>query len=164
MKTCPSCYSDKVKQTSPILTRILIPVYIFLFALFFTGDIEYEALYALILLAFPYVYECNNCNHTFFRILSVWKKTSLLGNKNLFFRYLVAMLPFILTITLLITFFPNTGLGRIVYLPVVFFMNSMVILLCLVLTKGMERTNYFIAWGVICLLTLLLTIIFYPQV
>lgn len=74
--------------------------------------------------------------------------------------YLLAILPSILMITLLIAYFPNTGLGRIVYLPFIFLLNSTVIVFSLIKTKYLNRAAF--VSGAI-LLTLLFTIIFYPQ-
>lgn len=162
MKTCPTCYSDKIKQTISTLTRILLSAYIFLTFLFFTGRIHYEALLALIPLIFPYVNICLNCNQTFIRISPKWYKASILKVNSLDM-YLILISPSILVITLLIAFFPNTGLGRIIYLPFIFLLNSTVIVISLIITRNLNRITYLVSWALIILLTLIFAVIFYPQ-
>lgn len=105
MRTCPTCNSDKVKQTTSIFTRLLLSTYIFLTFLFFIGRVNDDSLIALFPLILPHLYFCLDCNNIFFRILPKWNKDSIL-NVTALDKYLFAILPSILLITLLITFFP----------------------------------------------------------
>lgn len=160
MKTCPTCNSEKNKQTTSILTRILLSTYIFLTFLFFIGGIYYEALFALIPLVFPYVNICLDCNNTFLRILPKWNQVSVLKVNTSLDKYLLAISPSILIIALLIAYFPYTGLGRIIYLPFIFLLNSTIIVISLIIRSYLKHTAFvFLA----ILLTLIFTIIFYPQ-
>lgn len=51
------------------------------------------------------------------------------------FKFILLMLPTVLLLVLLIDLFPYTGLGRIVSIPSTIFINSLVIVLCLVIKK-----------------------------
>jgi len=159
MRACSSCNSGKIKQASSILSRLLISAYIFLTFLFFIGRINSDALFALFPLILPNVYVCLDCNNIFLRILPKWSKDGILNVTGLD-KYLFAILPSIILITLLITFFPYTGLGRIVYLPFIFLLNSAIIVISLLGTRQLNRCG-FISGGV--MLTLLFTIVLYPQ-
>lgn len=159
MRTCPTCNSDKVKQTTSIFTRLLLSTYIFLTFLFFIGRVNDDSLIALFPLILPHLYFCLDCNNIFFRILPKWNKDSIL-NVTALDKYLFAILPSILLITLLITFFPYTGLGRIVYLPFIFLLNSAILIISLLRTRQLNRRGYLFG-GV--LLTLIFTIALYPQ-
>lgn len=163
MKNCPACYSDKIKQTSSIFSRILIAVYIFLAFLFFIGGIHYQSLLAFVPLIIPYKNICLDCNNIFYRKKPKFNKDSVVEVNTSLDRYLVAMLPSILMILLLIIFFPYTGLSRIIYLPFIFLLNSVIIMKCLILTKSYSGTTYLVTWLRIIILTIILTIVFYPQ-
>ncbi|MHA6534602.1 hypothetical protein [Paenibacillus sp. BAC0078] len=77
-------------------------------------------------------------------------------------KFILLLLPTVLLLVLLIYLFPYTGLGRVVSIPVTIFMNSLVILLCLVITKK-------VLWIKISkilitiLITIWITIACYPQ-
>jgi len=73
------------------------------------------------------------------------------------------MSPTILIITLLILNFPNTGLGRIVYLPNIYFLNSVVVLLYLFKFRKRNGTSNFITWVLLLIVTVILSVWFYPQ-
>lgn len=162
MTACPVCHSHMIIQKSSALTRMLLFAYIFLSIFFFVG-IYFTMLIALIPLIIPYINQCLQCNKTFFRLAPHWNKASLFEVKNRTTKFLVGFLPSMSVITLLILFFPYTGLGRIVYLPIVYFLNSMMIIIGLVLSRFLNRTASLISWTVIILLTLILVIAFYPQ-
>jgi hypothetical protein len=160
LRTCPQCQSKNINQISSILIRLLLSCYIFLSFLFFTGSIFYESLLALIPFVIPYKNKCQNCNITFVKVLPQFSKASVFGENTKFLAFLVGILPSILIITLLITFFPNTGLGRIIYLPFIFIINSIIIVSNF---SSVNKTNPFFKWGITIIFTLLLTIVFYPQ-
>lgn len=163
MKACPSCNSYKIRQTSSTLTRILLSIYIFLSFFFFTGGVYYEALTALIPFIVPYFNICSNCNKTFRRLAPQWDRSSLFGVKTCTTKFLVGLLPSIAVIALLIIFFPYTGLGRIAYLPSIYLLNGIIIIIGLVLTRNLDRTLSLVTWVIITLLSLILTVVFYPQ-
>jgi len=162
-ETCPSCYSDKTKQKDDILTRILVSVYIFLGFLFFTGRINFQSLFALTPFVIPFKNVCLNCNNIFYVRVPKWKKSSVIEINTSLNKWLLAIAPSILVISLLIVFFPYTGLGRIIYLPFIFLLNSAIISISLILARSLKCTIRPVAWTIIILLTLVLTIVFYPQ-
>jgi hypothetical protein len=127
LRNCPQCQSKDINQITSILIRLLLSCYIFLFFLFFTGDIFYESLLALIPFVIPYKNKCQHCNNTFVKGIPQFSKASVFGENTKLLGFLVGILPSILMITLLITFFPNTGLARIIYLPFIFIINSIII-------------------------------------
>lgn len=64
---------------------------------------------------------------------------------------------------LLIKLFPYTGLGRITALPVIFILNSIIILFGLLLSQRVAKGARFKRWSITLILTILTTIAFYPQ-
>lgn len=163
MKNCATCNDQRIRQTSSTLTRLLVAVYAFLLYLFFVGGFYYEALFALIPLVIPHFNKCLNCGRTFLRVTPQWNKASLMSADTTSTKYLVGMLPTMTMLTLLIGFFPYTGLGRIVYLPLILLLNSIIVAIGLVLHKYLNGTSKFVSWFLIILITLLFTILYYPQ-
>lgn len=161
MKHCSNCQSINVKQMSSFHTRLLLSIYLFLNFYFFTGAIDYGALIALIPFIIPYSHKCSDCNKTFFGLPRINLNNFWVGNNPDI--YLLAMSPSILVITLLILNFPNTGLGRIVYLPNIYFLNSVVVLLYLLKFRKRNGASNFITWVLLLSVTVILSVWFYPQ-
>ncbi|MGG1679323.1 hypothetical protein ACIFOT_26910 [Neobacillus sp. NRS-1170] len=80
-----------------------------------------------------------------------------------FIKYSLMMLPTLLTLILLIRFFPNTGLGRIVAFPTIFIINSVLFILGFKMTRNLKFTANTMIWIAIILLTVVITMVFYPQ-
>lgn len=160
LKHCPNCNSDRIMQTSSVLTKLLLSVYFFLTFVFFTGGVSYGALISLIPFAVPYANKCHECSHMFYKFFPGLNKASL-------FRFSVldqcvwAFVPSMLMITGLIHFFPYTGLGRIAALPAIYLVNIAVI------AAGFTKRRRFISRGVsittAILLTVMISILLYPQ-
>lgn len=163
MGNCANCSSKEIKQTSSIVNRLLISAYLFLAFIFFIGGFYYQAVLAFIPLIIPYKNICYNCNYIFYKRIPKFNMYSEIEHSSIIRKYLVAMAPSILVISLLIMFFPYTGLARIIYIPLIFIINSIVIYISLILTRNLNNITYYAAWVVIIILTLILTIIFYPQ-
>ena len=142
-------------------TRLLLSIYLFLNYYFFTGANDYGALIALIPFSIPYSQKCSDCNTTFFGFPRINLNNFWVGN-NLDI-YLLTMSPSILIITLLILSFPNTGLGRILYLPNIYFLNSVVVLLYLFKFRKRTKTSNFITWVLLLIVTVILSVWLYPQ-
>jgi hypothetical protein len=159
MKYCSNCQSINVKQMSSFHTRLLLSIYLFLNFYFFTG--VNGALITLIPFIIPYSHKCSDCNTTFLGLPRIKLNNFWVGNKPDI--YLLAMSPSILIITLLILNFPNTGLGRIVYLPNIYFLNSVVVLLYLFKFRKRNGTSKFITWVLLLIVTVILSVCFYPQ-
>ncbi|WP_218780460.1 hypothetical protein [Bacillus sp. EAC] len=75
----------------------------------------------------------------------------------------MGIFPSIVTITLLITFFPYTGLGRIIALPIIFFINTVAIFFVISVTRIMKSASKILIWITILLLTVFISIYFFPQ-
>lgn len=78
------------------------------------------------------------------------------------FKFLMLLLPTILLLVILIQLFPYTGLARIIYIPTAIIINSLVILLCLVITNKalwIKITKVVITISI----TIWITIAGYPQ-
>lgn len=80
-----------------------------------------------------------------------------------FLKYLLAILPTIITFFILIKFFPYTGLGRIVALPTIFIANSVLIFLGFKWTRNVNLATNMMVWIGIIILTLVIATVFYPQ-
>ena len=161
MNRCSNCQKTNIKQISSFHTRLLLSIYLFLNFYFFTGAIDYGALIAIIPVFIPYSYKCSNCNKRFFGLPRMNLNNFWVGNNNDI--YLLAMLPSILIITLLILTFPYTGLGRIIYLPIIYFLNSVIVLLYLFLfRKRNGALNLFIRVSLL-IVTVILSVWLYPQ-
>lgn len=78
-------------------------------------------------------------------------------------KYLLAILPTFLMIHILRIFFPYTGLGRIIAIPQILIINTIIIVVGLILTRKLKGVYNGIVWLVIILLTLYLTIDYWPQ-
>jgi hypothetical protein len=164
LKSCPQCHSQDIRQISSILARLLISVYLFLIFLFFSGSVEYlQAILAFIPIVIPYNIKCFNCNHSYFKVVPQWGIASLLGNNINLIKYLFGILPSMFTITLLITFFPYTGLGRIVALPMIFILNSAVIIVGIIITRKLKYALKSLVWIVLLLFSVYISIYLYPQ-
>ncbi|MDF9842068.1 hypothetical protein M2105_003104 [Paenibacillus sp. PastF-1] len=55
---------------------------------------------------------------------------------------LLAMIPSILTIFLLIEYFPYTGLGRILSVPITVFLNIVILLISILITRKIKPGVY----------------------
>lgn len=161
MKSCSKCKSNNVKQMSSFHARILLSIYVILNFYLFTGGIDHGAWIALIPLFIPYYQICADCKTEIFGLPIVNIRNFWLGNK--LDKFLLAMAPSILTITLLILYFPNTGLGRIVYLPSIYLLNSMMVLLYLYKTKTLRGMKNLFSWAIIISVSVILSVGSYPQ-
>ncbi len=149
---------------SSILTRLLIAVYLFLIFLFFGGSVSHlQAILAFIPIVIPYNSKCFNCNHSYFKVVPQWSIASLIGNNSNLNIYLIGFLPSMFTITLLITFFPNTGLGRIAALPIIFIINTALIIVGIMITRKLKYAIKSLIWIVLLLFTVYISIYLYPQ-
>lgn len=161
MKNCLACRSVHVQQKSSILARLFFSIYMLLAVYFFTGELGFGALIVFIPLVIPYMHTCSDCHRSFFRMPGVKLNSFWVGNH--LEKYLLALLPSILTITLLILNFPNTGLGRIVYLPGIFCINSLIIVIYVYQSEQLKKALK-LFWGVMVLIsTIVLSILTYPQ-
>jgi hypothetical protein len=132
--------------------------------LFFTGAFEGSyVVIALIPIAIPYNNKCFNCNHSYWTMIPKWGRTSLLGNNTKIITYLLGILPSMVTITILITFFPYTGLGVIVALPFIYLINTVVIISGIYITSKLNLSLKCLVWIVLLLLSIFISIYFYPQ-
>lgn len=82
---------------------------------------------------------------------------------NTIFKFLLALSPTLLTCFLLMEFFPYTGLGRIIALPMIFFINILIITIGLVFTRYLKFVYKYILWFLIIPLTIFISIYIYPQ-
>lgn len=161
MKNCSACQSVHVQQKSSVFARLFFSIYIMLAIFFFTGEISYGALIVFLPLVIPYLHVCSDCNRPLFGKPRVQLNSFWMGNH--LEKYILALLPSILTITLLIHNFPKTGLGRIAYLPGIFFMNSFIIVICLYQSKRLKKALKLFLWVVTLIITVVLSVLFYPQ-
>lgn len=161
MKICPTCQSRNVALRNRLLTRLLLSIYMFLNLYFFTGEIDYGAVIALAPLIIPYHHVCMDCRADHWGVPEIRVRNFWPGNFS--DRYLLAMAPTILTVAILILSFPYTGLERIVYLPSIYAINSIPILIFLIKSKKLSHILNFFLWLLIQALTVLLSILLYPQ-
>lgn len=149
---------------SSVLARLLISVYLFLIFLFFIGSVDLlQAILAFIPIVIPYNNKCFNCNHSYFKLVPQWGIASLFGKNINIIKYLSGILPSMVTITLLITFFPYTGLGRIVALPIIFFINSVVIIVGIIISRKLKYALKSLVWVLLLLFSVYISIYLYPQ-
>jgi hypothetical protein len=149
---------------SSVLARLLISVYLFLIFLFFSGSVDpLQAILAFIPIVIPYHNKCFNCNHSYFKLVPQWGMTSLIGSNTKQIKYLFGILPSMLTITLLINFFPYTGLGRIIDIPVILIINSTLIIGAISLTRNLKFATKSLVWMALFLLTVFISIYLYSQ-
>ncbi len=160
VKHCPKCNSDRIKRTSSIFTRLLIALYLFLTFLFYTGEFSYGALLSLVSFVVPYDHTCLNCCHRFYKFFPILNKASLFGF-SVWDQCVLALAPSMLLITALIVYFPSTGLGRIVSLPVTYVLNSTVIAIGFL--KRTKYVNRAVSVTVAIMVTLFLSILLHPQ-
>ncbi|WP_424768353.1 hypothetical protein [Paenibacillus sp. sgz302251] len=78
-------------------------------------------------------------------------------------KFLVAILPSILIVWLLLELYPYTGLGRIIALPMIFIINTAIILIAMVSMKSIRKNRHPVIWILIVLLTIIISVGFYPQ-
>jgi hypothetical protein len=164
LKSCPQCHSLDIRQMSSVLARLLISVYIFLIFLFFSGSVDrLQAILACIPIVIPYHNKCFNCNRSYFKLVPQWDMASLIGNRINIIKYLFGILPSMVTITLLINFFPYTGLGRIIDIPIILIINSTVIIVAISLTRNLKFATKSLVWMALFLLTVFISIYLYSQ-
>jgi hypothetical protein len=78
--------------------------------------------------------------------------------------FFLSMVPTITTIFLLIEFFPYTGLGRIVSIPLTLFFNSCIVLIGLLITHFLKsRIIKSSVWIAITLTSMFIAIVLHPQ-
>jgi uncharacterized membrane protein YozB (DUF420 family) len=78
-------------------------------------------------------------------------------------KFLLAVSPTLITCYLLIKFFPYTGLGRVIALPMIFSVNILIIIIGLFISRNSKITYKGIMWTLIILLTIFISIYLYPQ-
>ena len=78
-------------------------------------------------------------------------------------KYFTALLPSVLLVVLLLNYFPYTGLGRIIALPMIFILNTSLITIGLVFTRWLSRFFVSGMWLLIIVSTLVITLFMYPQ-
>lgn len=88
--------------------------------------------------------------------------------KSHFFYIVLLSVPFVVLEVLLLLKYPNTGLGRIISLPMTFLVNGMIILISSSLVYYLLRYTRFRVVGLVILglticLTLIVTVWLYPQ-
>jgi len=161
VRCCPNCQSNSLVQTSLFLTRVLLSTYIFICFYLFTGDIMVQSALSVIPLIIRYKNVCYNCNNTFYRFINI-KKIKIFGERHAGDELILITLPYFSIIVTLVMLFPNTGLGRILYLPGIFFINTLLISVFIELkhTKKLKGLRY----GILTtLITIVLALYFYPQ-
>jgi len=75
----------------------------------------------------------------------------------------IFIFPTIISTFLLIKYYPNTGLGRIISIPITFIINISIILLGVVVTDKLRKTQVWMVWALIVVITILFTLLLYPQ-
>lgn len=88
--------------------------------------------------------------------------------KSHFFYIVLLSVPFVVLESLLLLIYPNTGLGRIISLPITFMMNGVIILISSSIVYYLHKhTRYRVVGrvilGLMICLTLIVTICLYPQ-
>lgn len=78
-------------------------------------------------------------------------------------KLLVALIPSLILIFLLLNFFPNTGLGRIIALPFILVINTVLITIGITFIHRLNQSLIIATWILILLFTLVITILIYPQ-
>ncbi|MBY0088183.1 hypothetical protein [Brevibacillus brevis] len=78
--------------------------------------------------------------------------------------FLLAMIPSIVTILLLIEYFPYTGLGRIVSIPITLILNIAILLFSLLLTQKLKsRGSKSFIWIAAITISVLIAVLMHPQ-
>jgi hypothetical protein len=149
---------------SSVLARLLVSVYLLLIFLFFSGSVgPFQAILSFIPIVIPYHNKCLNCNRSYFKFVPQLGMASLFGNNININKYLIGILPSMLTITLLINYYPYTGLGRIIDIPVILTINSMIIIVALLLSRNFKFATKSLIWIALFLLTIFISIFLYSQ-
>lgn len=78
-------------------------------------------------------------------------------------KVLVGLVPSVILAFFLLKHFPNTGLGRIIALPSIFVVNTTLIIIGIIIAHRLNSYRVTGIWMTIILLTLLLTLLGYPQ-
>ncbi len=78
-------------------------------------------------------------------------------------KVILALLPTLFMFYILIVLFPYTGLGRIVALPIIFILNTIIIILGIYVKHKYNHQRNILAWSTIVLLTIINSVLFYPQ-
>ncbi|TCZ79384.1 hypothetical protein E0485_05850 [Paenibacillus albiflavus] len=81
----------------------------------------------------------------------------------LLIKYVLSILPTLLMFYILIELFPYTGLGRIVALPMIFVINTVIIACGLAISKKIKKQYRIVIWTGIIILTISISILSYPQ-
>lgn len=83
---------------------------------------------------------------------------------QLLIKAVAAISPTVILIFTLIHYFPYTGLGRIIAVPETLLINLLLILSGLLLSRKIQFKPYkILLWLLIILLTLVITVLMYPQ-
>lgn len=163
LNSCSKCQSNDVIQTGSLLTRVLLSFYIFMCCYFFTGDVMVLSIIAILPLIVPFKHVCSNCNAVFYKGVTS-NKTIVLGERSIIDRVILETFPYFMVIALLISLYPNTGLGRIIYLPMVFLINTIILIFSLALQYKVKTTlQLYIREIVIILFTIVIAVWLYPQ-
>lgn len=163
MNSCPECKSNNVIQSGSRLTRILTAFYIFMSFYFFTGAVMVLSVVAIIPLIIPFKNDCSNCNATFYRVMNV-KRVRDYRKNNIIDKFILETFPYFFVIVILIGLYPYTGLARIIYLPFVCLINTVIITMSLGLQYTLKsKLRFYIREIVTILLTIICAIYFYPQ-
>lgn len=76
----------------------------------------------------------------------------------------ILLIPTVITLYLLIHYYPNTGLGRIISIPTTLLINLIIILIGLLKIKQLSVVfmRYSI-WIVVIITTIIITVVLHPQ-
>ncbi|OBZ16316.1 hypothetical protein A8L34_26930 [Bacillus sp. FJAT-27264] len=91
------------------------------------------------------------------------KKLNKNSTVRFLIQYLLCISPTIIVISLLIHYYPNTGLGRIVALPTIYVMNTSIIVVGMILQKKFKPFFNFMKWIMLIIITILIALNIYPQ-
>ncbi|MDR6880431.1 hypothetical protein J2X61_002180 [Bacillus sp. 3255] len=83
-----------------------------------------------------------------------------------FYRFLIFVtltLPTVITLYLLLRFYPHTGLGRIITLPLTIVFNGVIIIMGTTWSIYLKKPHYAMKWILVSLLTVFVALISYPQ-
>ncbi|GED72607.1 hypothetical protein BRE01_63090 [Brevibacillus reuszeri] len=84
--------------------------------------------------------------------------------KRLVITFFLAMIPSIVTMLLLIEYFPYTGLGRVVSIPITLFFNITILLISLLITQKLKSTVFkSLIWIAVIPISVLAAIFLHPQ-
>jgi positive regulator of sigma E activity len=78
--------------------------------------------------------------------------------------FFLAKIPSIVTMVLLVGFFPKTGLGRILSIPQTLLLNSVIFILILSFTRKLKSREFkSLIWIAAILLSVFLAVVLHPQ-